>query len=88
MQHNEEIAPVPTIDELDIMQHDDDDGDLEGFDLDDHGDEFAEFDPLSALGQMLVTADGETIPEVLVRIQKTLDTLTKVLHKIAKSMEK
>ena len=49
---------------------------------------YGDFDPIQALGQLLVTHDGETVPDVLVGIKQSLDTLTKVLHKIGKTLEK
>lgn len=63
---------------------------LEGFDLggDDAADFDSDFDPMQALGQLLVTHDGDTIPDVLVGIRHSLETLTKVLHKISKNLEK
>lgn len=57
------------------------DEELQGFDFEN------DFDPMQALGQLLVTPEGETIPDVLVKIHHTLDTLTKVLHKISKSLD-
>ena len=70
---------------------DDDDfeaGEIEGFDGGCDAASFGEFDPMQALGQLLVTHEGETIPDVLVGIKNSIDTLTKVLHKIGKTLEK
>jgi hypothetical protein len=62
---------------------------LEGFDMGCDAAEFdTDFDPMQALGQLLVTHDGETIPDVLTGIRQSLETLTKVLHKISKTLDK
>ena len=65
-----------------------DNEELEGFDMGCDAAEFdTDFDPMQALGQLLVTHDGETIPDVLTGIRHSLETLTKVLHKISKSLD-
>ena len=62
---------------------------FQGFDLGcDAADFDSDFDPMQALGQLLVTHEGETIPDVLTGIRQSLDTLAKVLHKISKTLEK
>lgn len=81
----DEVDEVDDADDIDEDGDDDDDGDdEEGFDAESFGD----FDPMQALGQLLVTHDGETIPDTLVGIKNSIDTLTKVLHKIGKNLEK
>lgn len=61
---------------------------IEGFDMGCDAASFGDdFDPLQAIGQLLVTQEGETIPDVLVGIRRSLDTLTKVLHRISKQYE-
>lgn len=62
-------------------------GDIEGFDEGCDAASFGDFDPMQALGQLLVTQEGETIPDVLAGIRHSLDTLTKVLHKMSKQLE-
>jgi len=62
--------------------------DIEGFDGGCDAASFGDFDPMQALGQLLVTQEGETIPDVLTGIRQSLDTLTKVLHKISKQLDK
>jgi hypothetical protein len=89
----ETFEALDTIDEVDDADDIGEDGAPDG---DDDGDDddgfdeasFGDFDPMQALGQLLVTQDGETIPDTLVGIKHSIDTLTKVLHKIGKTLEK
>lgn len=75
--------------EGDVSEGDVSEGDeIEGFDNGCDAASFGDFDPMQALGQLLVTHDGDTIPDVLVGIKQSLDTLTKVLHKMSKTLEK
>jgi len=80
---------VPTTNEIErIMDLEVDDDGIEGFDAnEDELESFGEFDPMQALGQLMVTQEGETIPDVLSGIRKSLETLTKVLHKMSKQLE-
>ena len=66
--------------ELESVNENSDD-DMQGFDFE------GDFDPMQAIGQLLVTQEGETIPDVLTGIRHALETLTKVLHKISKSLD-
>jgi hypothetical protein len=68
--------------EIESVGENEDEEQLPGFDFE------SDFDPMQALGQLLVTPDGETIPDVLVGIRSALITLTKVLHKVSKTLEK
>ena len=61
---------------------------IEGFDGGCDAASFGDFDPMQALGQLLVTQEGETIPDVLTGIRQSIDTLTKVLHKMSKQLDK
>lgn len=91
-QDTEVVTHVPTADEIDDITMDSgNDEEIEGFDFEDGArdlESFGDFDPIQSLGQLLVTQDGDTIPDVLRDIKTSLDTLTKVLHKISKSIDK
>lgn len=87
----EALDTVDEVDEVDDAEDIDEDIDEDGDDDDDEefdAASFGDFDPMQALGQLLVTHDGETIPDTLVGIKQSIDTLTKVLHKIGKTLEK
>lgn len=83
----EEIVPMDEEDDVHEHHHLGTDEEVEGFDFDSSllG---GAFDPMMTLGQFVTTENGETIPDMLVKINETLGTLTKVLHKISKSLEK
>lgn len=86
MTKHEEPLPVAEIE--DTVEHEENGEEIDGFDEGCDAASFdLNFDPMQALGQLLVTQDGETIPDVLVGIRQSLDTLTKVLHKLAKAQE-
>lgn len=72
----------------DHFGEEDNDDAVEAFDEGCDAASFGDFDPMQALGQILVTHEGETIPDVLVGIRTSLDTLTKVIHKLSKTLEK
>jgi hypothetical protein len=76
-QHEIQEGEIESVNE---NEHSDDD--MQGFDFE------GGFDPMQAIGQLLVTPEGETIPDVLTGIRHALETLTKVLHKISKSLDK
>jgi len=87
-QPQEEILPLEDIDDGQDPTDDDlDDGDVEGFDFDTNllG---GAFDPMMTIAQFVTTQNGETIPDILEKINQTLSTLTKVLHKISKTLDK
>lgn len=89
--HTTNDIPMPTAEDLErIDDSNADESMLEGINLDMGGDDaesFGDFDPMQALGQLLVTQEGETIPEVLCGIRQALETLTKVLHKMSKQLD-
>lgn len=59
--------------------------DIQSESIDDNMDDF---DPLQQLGNLLVSADGETIPDVLSAIHESLEKLVKVQFKICQHLEK
>lgn len=90
MTKHEEHISMANIDEDKPFSENEDAGDDE-IDAFDEGCDAASytdgFDPMQALGQLFVTQEGETIPDILAGIRQSLDTLTKVLHKISKNQE-
>ena len=86
MPHREEHIPLATMEEGEPHELNEDE--IDAFDAGCDAASFDEdFDPMQALGQLLVTQEGETIPDVLVGIRQSIDTLTKVLHKMSKIQE-
>jgi hypothetical protein len=73
---DEEHQNIPTDDEVDDDQEEEYD--------EEEGDEY-EDDPFS---QMLLSAEGESIPDVLVGIRTSLEKLTKILFKISTQLAK
>ena len=87
MTHQDDRIPKQVFEEQpphEVQEDDDVDAFDEGCDA---GSFDEDFDPMQALGQLLVTQEGETIPDVLVGIRHSIDTLTKVLHKMCKNQE-
>ena len=92
---NQEIQSASDVDETNDevedevdegMDMDGDDG-IEGFGFD-AGLLGGAFDPMMTFGQFVTAQNGETIPDILEKINETLSTLTKVLHKISKTLDK
>ena len=84
----EEITPLDDATEHESSVPDDEEEeDVEGFDFDNDLMTGA-FDPMVTIGQFITTQQGETIPDVLEKINSTLNTLNKVLHKISKTLDK
>lgn len=81
----DELTPIEEVEEPTPTPSEDDD-DVEGYDF---GDLMGgAFDPMVTFGQYVTTQNGETIPDLLQKINDTLNTLTKVLHKISKTLDK
>lgn len=84
--HNDIVEEIQPIEDEGIEDEYGDDVMIEGFNFDNlHG---SEFNPMSSLGQFMTTENGESIADVLLKISCTLSTLTKILHKISKSLDK
>jgi hypothetical protein len=45
------------------------------------------FDPMHAFSQLLVTEDGLTIPDTIMGVKTSLDTIAKLLNKLVKITE-
>lgn len=72
--------PVPELEEDDAVIEGD-----PGYDEEEFGDFDGMFDPVQALGQLLVTADNESIADILADIRTSLDKGVKILYKMASS---
>jgi hypothetical protein len=91
-QHSDQSLTAEDIDNMHVIEEEEDEDSpegmegMEGLNFGDLGEAFANFDPMQTIGQFLVTQNGETIPEVLGGIRDAIQTLTKVLNKISKTL--
>jgi hypothetical protein len=71
------------IDQFDC--NDENDTDVSGFMLGDGFPGGGDFD--DNIGSLFLSSKGDTIPDVLINIQSSLETLTKTLYKLTKVIE-